>query len=184
MRRYIFFGLLWLLPVIVGCGDKSLILTIDLLSFIDPALVTTPYGPIAPDTPTTTVDFINENVNLLEGIEDATRVASAKITVAAEIVNETGNASGRLVVHIDSAGTDDPLAGEPIIDIPVNLRPGQTTTVRDEVKTTPELIDVLTQSAARIAVRFTFNTIGSAAAVEGNATLTQLLAVVVTKQDL
>ena len=78
MRRWIV--VLALLPLLVGgCGDRSLILTVDILSFLDPADVTKAYGPIPGGLSGVTVDVASEEVSLLQGIEDVTEVSSATL---------------------------------------------------------------------------------------------------------
>lgn len=184
MRRFILVGLLLPILMFTDCGDKPLILEIDLLSYIDPEFQSVEYGPIATGTPTTNLDIIDEEINLLEGIDDITQVESAKVKVAAAFDNATGTATWRLRVYVVPTEISDPFAETPIVDISGSLQAGQTTNVSDEVSTTPDLIEVLTQDEARYAVRITFNTVGSPEAVRGTVTLTQLLAIITTKQDL
>ena len=79
MRRLIPIALL--LPLLVGCGNRNLILTVDILSFMDPGSRTVNYGPIPP-TPSDTVEVFSDSLNLLQGVSDVTRVMSASLDVA------------------------------------------------------------------------------------------------------
>src|SRR6266850_3514639 len=77
----------WILPVLVlpallgGCGDRNLILTVDILSFLDPAARSTSYGPIPAGIPATSVDVVNDSLNLLQGLHDVTKVVSASLRI-------------------------------------------------------------------------------------------------------
>src|SRR5881396_2003911 len=68
---------LLLLPLLLGgCGDRSLILTVDVLSFLSPSDVSQSYsipGGLSADT----LDVASESVNLLPGVEDVTDLFTA-----------------------------------------------------------------------------------------------------------
>ncbi len=183
MRRLSILVALLPLFLILHCGDKALILTVDLLSFVDPQLIVNPYGPFPSGMPQATTNLITEEINLLDGLDDATEVESAKIIIEAEFVNATGAATARFQAFVNPAGTVDPFAGEPVASIPVTVEPGKITTVNEEIPSSPELLGLLTSAKAQYALRITFNTSGSATDVEGVATLTKLLAVITTKKD-
>src|SRR6267142_2209294 len=132
MRRW--FACLLLLPVLAaGCGDRSLILTVDVLSFLDPADVTQAYGPIPPGLPTTSVDVASQEVSLLPGIGDVTEVASATLAIGASFDNTTGTANAHLLVFITSADSANVFSSTPIADVPVSVTPGNVTNVSTEV---------------------------------------------------
>lgn len=184
MKRCILFTLVLLLLLMAGCGDKDLILTVDLLSYVDSALLSTDYGPIPSGTPTAVAELVQVEANLLQGIGDATQVKSATLKIGADFANETGSATGSLQVYIASMDTEDPYAGDPVADIPITLQPNHTTSVSQEIPSSPELLDVLTSDEAWFAVRVTYNTQGSPDDLQGAVTLTDLTAVLVTKSDL
>jgi hypothetical protein len=184
MKRCVLFALLLPILLCTSCGDKDLILTVDLLSYVDPAYISTEYGPISPGTPTTVIDLIEVEANLLSGVDDATELKSATLKVGADFVNETGSATGSLKIFIASADTPEPFSTTPVADVEVTLQPSHTTTISEEIPITPELLDVLTSDEAWFAVRLSYNTEGSPGDLQGVVTLTELTAVLVTKTDL
>jgi hypothetical protein len=183
MRRWIV--VLALLPLLVGgCGDRSLILTVDILSFLDPADVTKAYGPIPGGLSGVTVDVASEEVSLLQGIEDVTEVSSATLDIAASFDNTTGTASASLRIYISPGDSADVFSTTPIADIPVSLTPGAITNVSTQVSS-DALAEALVQDKAKIGVRITFDTTASGVTpVQGTETITVLRATVITKKDL
>jgi len=182
MRRW--FACLLMLPVLAaGCGDRSLILTVDVLSFLDPADVTQAYGPIPPGLPTTSVDVASQEVSLLPGIGDVTEVASATLAIGASFDNTTGTANAHLLVFITSADSANVFSSTPIADVPVSVTPGNVTNVSTEV-TSAALAQAMVQAKVKIGVRITFDTTTSLAPVQGTETITLLRATVITKKKL
>jgi hypothetical protein len=167
-----------------GCGDRSLVLTVNLLSFLDPAQRTQAYGPLPPNIAVQNVDVASQEVNLLEGLGDAVDVESASLRLGVRFANETGSATGSLRVYIAPADSADPYSVPPIADVPVTLTPGDTTHVATEVASSPALAAALTQSRAKVAVRLSVDTTGSPAVLQGVETIEELVAIVVTKRSL
>jgi len=166
-----------------GCGDRSLILTVDILSFLDPADVTQAYGPIPNGLPSTTVDVDSREVSLLPGVEDVTEVSSAKLEIGASFDNATGSADARFLVFITSADSADVFSSAPIADIPVTLSPATVTNVSTEV-TSDALAAALVQERVKIGIRVEFDTSASLTPVQGIETITLLRATVITKKKL
>ena len=183
MRRWIV--VLALLPLLMGgCGDRSLILTVDILSFLDPADVTKAYGPIPGGVSGVTVDVASEEVSLLQGIEDVTEVSSATLDIAASFDNTTGTASASLRIYITPGDSSNVFSTAPIADIPVSLTPGAITNVSTQVSS-DALAEALVQDKAKIGVRITFDTTASGVTpVQGTETITVLRATVITKKNL
>ena len=176
---------LLLLPLMLsGCGDRSLILTVDVLSFLSPSDVSQSYS-IPGGFPADTVDVASETVNLLPGIEDVTEVASATLKIGASFDNQTGSASGILLIYIASADSTDPFTTTPIASLPVALTPGNVTNVSTEV-TSIELAQAMVHESARVGIRMTFDTTSTPPLqfVAGTETITELLATVITKKNL
>ena len=183
MRRWIVASLL--LPLLaVGCGDRSLILTVDILSFLDPADVSQAYGPIPGGVSGVTVDVASEEVSLLQGIGDVTEVSSAKLEIGASFDNATGTANASFRIYITPGDSADVFSTPPIADIPVSLTPGTVTNVSTEVSS-DALAEALVQDKAKIGIRITFDTTASGVIpVQGTETITLLRATVITKKDL
>jgi len=177
----------WLLALplmLSGCGDRSLILTVDVLSFLSPSDVSQSYS-IPGGFPADTVDVASETVNLLPGIEDVTEVASATLKIGASFDNQTGSASGFLLIYIASADSTDPFTTTPIASLPFSLTPGNVTNVSTEVSSAA-LAQAMVHESARVGVRITFDSTATPLLqfVAGTETITQLLAVVITKKNL
>ena len=181
MRRLLPIALLLALPLSAGCGNRSLILTVDILSFMDASSRSIAYGPIPSGLPDT-VDVFSDSLNLLQGVGDVTQVASASLKIGASFDNTTGAANARFLVYISSADSTDPFTTTPIADIPVQLLPGQVTNVSTEITSSPALADALTHDKAKVGVQLIFT--GTSFPVQGTESLTQLTAIVVTKKDL
>jgi len=176
---------LLLLPLLLGgCGDRSLILTVDVLSFLSPSDVSQSYtipGGFSADT----VDVASESVNLLPGVQDVTEVVSATLKVGASFDNQTGTASGVLLIYIASADSTGPFTTTPIASIPVSLTPNNVTNVSTEV-TSVALAEALVHDSARVGIRINFDSTSTPPLqfVSGTETITQLLATVITKKKL
>jgi len=179
VRRLIPIALL--LPLLVGCGNRNLILTVDILSFMDPASRAMNYGPIPP-SPSDTVEVFADSLNLLQGVGDVTRVASASLDVAASFDNASGAATGDFLIYFAAADSANPFTTTPVADIPFQLLAGQITNVNTHVDTSPVLAEVLTHDRAKVGLRIIFN--GTSFPIQGRETLTLLRATVVLKKDL
>lgn len=176
--------LLALALLTAGCGDRSLILTVNVLSFLGPSEVSTNYS-VPGGAPSVTVDVVDESVNLLQGVEDATDVASASLDIAATFDNVTGTASGTLLFYAVPSDTASPFLSAPIASIPISLTPGNITNVSTRVSS-DALATALVSDRARIGLRISLDTSATPAlqTVSGTETITQLLATVVTKKQL
>ena len=169
---------------VVGCGDRSLILTINVLSFLDPSDVSTSYN-VPGGLPNVTVDVADQPVNLLQGIDDATDVVSATLDIGASFDNQTGTASGTLLFYAVPSDTTPVFLSTPIASIPVSLTPGTVTNVSTRV-TSDALAQALVSDHARVGLRLTLDTSATPALqfVSGTETITQLVATVVTKKKM
>src|SRR5512134_170164 len=139
-----------------GCGDRSLILTINVLSFLDPSEVSTDYS--APGgVPSATVDVADQTVNLLQGVDDVTDIASATLDIAATFDNQTGTATGTLLFYAVPSDTVSPFTSAPIASIPISLTPGTITNVDTRVSS-DALAEALVSDRARIGLRISLDT--------------------------
>ena len=180
MRRGILIALF--LPLLAGCGNRNLILTVDILSFMDPSTRVVDYGPIPSGFPNDTIEVFSDSLNLLQGVGDVTRVASASLDMAASFDNQTGAGTGEFLIYFAAADSTTPFTTTPIADVPFQLLAGQITNVSTHVDASPALADVLTHDRAKVGVRVIFN--GTSFPIQGRETLTQLLATVILKKDL
>jgi hypothetical protein len=172
-----------MLPL-AGCGDRSLILTVDVLSFLKPTDVSQSYT-VPGGVPSTTMDLATQSVNLLPGIQDVTEIATATLHIEASFDNTAGTANGTFLLYIASADSTDPFVTAPIASIPVSLTPGNITNISTDV-TSAALAAALVQASATIGLRVTFDSTPTPPlqTVAGTETITQLRATVITKQKL
>jgi len=182
-RAAISIPILALSLLIAGCGDGSLIIGVDILSYLDPSerelAYSVPGGMAAVDA-----DVASKGMSLLPGVEDATVVSSATLQLAASFDHLTGDASGMLRLYMAPSDTVNPFTTPPIDSVPVPLVPGNVTNVTKEI-TSDALARALVGNKARVGIRVTFDTmatplLGTAA---GTVTITQLTATVITKKD-
>lgn len=169
---------------VAGCGDRSLILTVDILSFLDPTEISSDYD-VPGGLPSQTVDIAEQTVNLLPGVDDATDVLSATLDIAATFDNQTGTATGQLLFYAVPDDSASPFASPPLATIPVSLSPGMITNVSEQIAS-EALAEVLVGDRARIGIRLSLDTSATpiGQSVQGTETLTQLLATVITKKKI
>jgi len=179
VRRLIPIALL--LPLLVGCGNRNLILTVDILSFLDPSSRVVNYNIPIP-IPSDTVEVFSDSLNLLQGVSDVTRAVSASLDVAASFDNTSGTATGDLLIYFAAANSATPFTNTPIADIPFQLLAGQVTNVSTHVDASPALAEVLTHDRAKVGLRIIIN--GTSYPIQGTETLTKLTATVIMKKDL
>jgi len=179
VRRLILIALF--LPLLAGCGNRNLILTVDILSFMDPASKVVNYDIPVP-VPNDTVEVFADSLNLLQGVGDVTHAVAASMDIAASFDNTSGAATGDLLIYIAAASASDPFTTTPFADVPFTLLPGQVTNVSTHVEASAALAEVLTHDRAMVGVRVVFN--GTSFPIQGTETLTQLQATVIMKKDL
>ena len=67
--------------LLAGCGDRNLVLRVDVLSFIDPGSRQQSFGPISPGGSTGEIALVdNQEINLLAGLGDATGLEAVTFT--------------------------------------------------------------------------------------------------------
>ena len=179
MRRLIPIALL--LPLLVGCGNRNLILSVDILSFMGPSTRVVNYNVPVP-IPSDTVEVFADSLHLLQGVGDVTRVAAASLDIGASFDNATGAATGNFLIYFAAADSATPFTTTPIANIPFQLLPGQITNVNSHIDASPALAEVLTHDRVKVGLRVIFN--GTAFPIQGTETLTKLLATVVLKKNL
>jgi len=179
VRRLIPFALLF--PLLAGCGNRNLILTVDILSFLNPSSKVVSYNIPVP-APSDTVEVFSDSLNLLQGVSDVTRAVAASMDIAASFDNTSGAATGSFLIYIASADSSSPFTTTPIANVPFTLLAGQVTNVSTHVDASASLAEALTHDKAQVGLRVIFN--GTAFPIQGTETLTQLTATVIMKKDL
>ncbi len=177
-------GVALLATCAAGCGDRNLILTVNVLSFLDASESSAGYS-LPGGLPSTSFTAADREVNLLPGLDDATDVLTATVDVAATFDNQSGSATGSLLLYAVPGDSTLSLTTAPIASIPVSLNPGAITNVSARVES-PALAEALVSDQARVVVRLVLDTTATPIGqfVQGTETLTQILATVITKKKV
>jgi hypothetical protein len=173
-----------------GCGDRTLTVNIDMLSFMDSTAVRQDYGdfpPILPDVPAV-IDSEPQEVNLAEGLSDWTDIERVDLYISSEFANQTGSADAVLMVFVADTLTapyDDNIPADRYVESePLRLEPGVTDTLHVSALGNQRLGELLTSEKTRVGIRMQFDPSGSAQPVTGVATLIRFNATVVARRDI
>jgi len=174
-----------------GCGDRTLTLNVDVLSFLDAETVVNAYGddpvipPLAPLP--VVIDSDPQEVNLSEGLSDLTDIDHVDLYVSSEFANKTGSADVVFMVFVSDTLTapyTDNIPGDMYVQSePLHLAPGVTDTLHVSVRGDSRLGELLTSEECRVGIRMSFDSSGSSQPVAGVATMTRFNATVVAKRD-
>jgi hypothetical protein len=174
--------------LLYGCGDRLLTVNVDILSFMDTTVVNVPYGgpghlipayavlPVVFESPT-------QEVNLTEGLAEATDVQSVTLHVTSRLANQTGSAHARLQVFISDTLTN-PYSTIPCAQDSIDLEPARVDTMNVDVLGDRSLAELLTGEAVRVGLRTIFDSHASPENVTGLETLIRFTATVVAKRHI
>lgn len=167
---------------LAGCGDHSLILRVDLLSFLTPAETQAHYGPIPGGVTDSVTVAASRSINLLPGIRDVTTVSDVSVDAVGKFVNATGSGTGVVRIYISAEGTDPFTTDTTPIVLPITLAPATTDSVAVTISGDSELADLFLGKTAQLGIRLTLqSTVGP---LEGDFALTTLKAIVTAKQNV
>jgi hypothetical protein len=169
--------------VLAGCGDKSLILRVDILSFLAPSDKQAHYGPVPGGLSDSVVVTPSRSLSLLPGIKDITVVQSVSIDAAGVFANTTGSGTGSVKIFLSPEGTDPFTTDTTPIVLPVTLSPATNDTVRVTIDGDQQLKDLFVGNKAELGIRATLNA-AVGPPVEGDFTLIELRAIVTAKQGI
>jgi hypothetical protein len=167
---------------LAGCGDKSLILRVDLLSFLAPSEKSAHYGPI-PGGLADSVVVTSRGLSLLPGVRDITQVSNVTIEAAGAFANATGSGTATVKIYVSAEGTDPFTTDTTPIVIPVTLTPATTDTASVTIGGDAQLADLFLADKAQLGIRVAFAS-APGPALEGDFTLITLRAIVTAKQDI
>jgi hypothetical protein len=166
-----------------GCGDKALILRVDLLSFLTASETSAHYGPIPGGLSDSVVVTPSRAINLLPGIKDITSVSDVSIDAAGAFANTTGSGTGTAKIFVSAEGTDPFTTDTTPIVLPFTLSPATTDTVSVTIAGDSQLADLFLGDKAQLGIRLTLNS-AVGPALEGDFRLITLRAVVTAKQNV
>jgi len=169
-----------------GCGDRNLILDVDVLSYLDPSTTEIAFGPIPPvpgGLVTGEVAVVKDvTVNLLEKPEDLARVQSVNFTLAAMVHDSTGGGTDTLRVYMSDVGTD-PLTTAPVAQVAATLVPGQIGTVTVNVNADERVVRLFDSSRMRLTVTNALRGPDSGDPLNGRLELSVIWAVVLANRQ-
>jgi len=140
---------------LAGCGDRNLVLKVDVLSYLDPSLRAAAFGPVPAASPALVsgeqalVD--DEAINLLESLNRVAEVHSVSIVLSAFAHDSTGSGSDTLRFYLSDQNTH-PLATPPVVEVVVNLVAGRDTTLDLTVAADSRVAGLFVQPGMRLSV--------------------------------
>lgn len=169
-----------------GCGDRNLVLDVDILSYLDTSTTRIDFGPI-PAVPgglvTGETDVVRDvTVNLLEKPGDLARVHSVSFTVVATVRDSTGSGDDTLRVYMSDVDSD-PRTTPPVVALPATLVPGRTDTVTVNVSADPRIVALFDGPQMRLTITNSLRGPASGDPLNGRVELTTLRAVVVANRQ-
>ena len=168
---------------LAGCGDRALILRVDLLSFLGPAEKEFHYGPVPPGISDSAAVVSGRRLPLLPGLQSVTRVTDVQLEVGAIVTNLTGSGTGHIAVHLSPAGTD-PFTADPT---PILATFAVSGAMADTIETVSvgdqALAELFTSKEAELGIRVVLDSGAGVEPLEGDVVLTRLRAVVTARQD-
>ena len=170
------------LVLLAGCGDRNLVIAIDVLSYLDPSLTQFAFGPL-PAAPggiaTGEIAVIRDvNINLVERPNDLTKVQSVSLEFGAEVRDSTGSGADTLRLYLSDTATD-PLTTTAVATLPVALVDGQVDTVNVSVAGDQRLADLFNGKSLRLSATNSARGPVSGADLNGRLKFTKITATVV-----
>ena len=132
MRSLRWIGFAAAIAALAGCGDRRLVLNIDVLSYLDPHVTDMSFGPV-PAIPggieTGEQAVIKDaSVNMVAGTNNVASVETVSLSMKLVAIDSTGTGQDTLRVYMSDTETD-PVNTPAVMVIPVNLNPGLADTV-------------------------------------------------------
>ena len=121
---------------LTSCGDRRLVLKVDVLSYLDPSTTRIPFGPVpaVPGGLSTGEKAVvsDASVNLLDGTGSIASVQSVSLKMTVFAVDSVGAGSDTLRLYLSDSSTD-PSTTPPVMTIPLTFSPGMTDSVTADV---------------------------------------------------
>lgn len=183
-------SLRWILPgvalaLLAGCGDRNLVLKVDVLSYLDPSLTNFVFGPV-PAFPggieSGELEVVKDVViNLVDGMGSVTEVQGVSIGLTAVAIDSTGAGTDTLRLYMSDAESD-PLLTPPVMELPVVLTPGQTDTVTADVQGDPRVTSLFAGKSLRVTLTTSLRGPDSGDALTGRVEVRRLEAVLIASK--
>ena len=141
------------LGLLAGCGDRHLVLKVDVLSYLDPTLTHAEFGPI-PAIPgglsTGEQQLVKDaQINLVDGTTNPADAQSISISMTTIATDSTGSGADTLRLYVSDTNTD-PLTTPPVAVLPMMLEPGVTDTAHVDLGSDQRVADLFASKKLRI----------------------------------
>jgi hypothetical protein len=164
---------------LAGCGDHRLVLTVDVLSYLEDSQKSVTIGALPAGTLPAPVPIIDDDtINLISGMGDVAEVQSVTLRLGGLISAATGSGSGRLRLYLSDEQTP-PLAAVPVLDVPVQFAAGAPDTVSAEAACAPEVAALFMKQKMRMAMVIDSAVVAPPGATGVAMSLQQLEAIVI-----
>lgn len=168
--------------LLAGCGDRNLVLKVDVLSFTPPASRQKDFGPI-PAIPgglaTGELPVVNDqHISLLAGLSDAATIKSVTLSYGALAIDFDGAGLDTVRVYMSDIATD-PRTTPPVLTQAITLVPGQTDTLRAVLGDDPRVMALFGDRQMRLSVTTALRGPSSGPALSGRLLFTAFDGVVI-----
>lgn len=173
------------LALVAGCGDRALVMHVDLLSYLDDAQTRQRFGPV-PVVPgglvTGEQELVSDlEVNLVDGLGDVAEVQTVTVSFAAVLRDSTGSGSDTLRLYLSEPSVA-PRSTPPAFEVAVPLVPGRTDTVRTDFTGDPRVAALFAQRRFRLTLTTSLRGPDTGDPLNGEVALTSIDAVVIAKR--
>jgi len=173
--------------MLCGCGDRNLILYVNVLSFLDPSATQASFGPViaVPGGIATGEQPMidDQEIVLLEGLSGAVEVRSVSIRVSTIVEDSTGSGSDTLRLYLSDSGTA-PRTTPPVLVQAFTLQPGVADTLAAEIGADPRVAALFAQRRMRASLTNSLRGPSSGDDLNARVRVHALDAVVVTGRDV
>jgi len=171
-----------LAAVAAGCGDRSLMLSVDIASYIDPAVKDVSFGPV-PVLPggvaTGEQALVDDmNVNLLSSMNDVVDVKDVELTLTTIASATRGNGVDTLRVYLSDENTD-PRSTAPVLVQALEFAAGAPDTVQSTFGDDARVAALFTNKALRMTLTTSMRGPASGDSLSGRLQIRGLDAVII-----
>lgn len=182
MRLRILIFVATLAAVLIGCGNRSLMLSVDMASYMNPAEKDISFGPV----PVLSGGLVtgeqalvpNMNVNMLSSMNNVVDVKNVELTLTSIASASTGSGTDTLRIYMSDAATD-PLTTVPVIVQVLNFAAGVDDTVQSTTGNDARIAALFTNKSLRMSVTTSLRGPASGDSLNGRLRIHGLDAVVI-----
>jgi hypothetical protein len=172
--------------ILGGCGQRHLVLQVDVLSYLDPSATQAAFGPV-PAVPggfaTGEQTLVGDTeVNLFEGLTEVADIQEVVLRLSTVVRDSTGSGTDTLRVYASALGTA-PRSLPPLMERAIVLSPGVTDTVDVTLENNPRLNELFAGRRMIFCITTSLRGPASGADLHGWLRVQALDAVVIAGRD-